>query len=81
MYAEMESTKEELVQECRSLFQVVIEQKEKLMDEKRELDFVIEMLDEQRGRLEDRWIRRLEDMEHKIEVQKLGQQKNKKESK
>lgn len=43
-------------------------QKEKLMDEKRELDFVLEMLDEQKGRLEERWIRRLEDMEHKIEV-------------
>jgi len=42
------------------------------MDEKRELDFVIEMLDEQMGRLEDRWIKRLEDMDHKIEVQKLG---------
>lgn len=43
-------------------------QKEKLMDEKRELDFVLEMLDEQKGRLAERWIRRLEDMEHKIEV-------------
>lgn len=42
------------------------------MDEKRELDFTLEMQDDQKVRLEERWIKRLEEMEHKIEVQKLG---------
>ena len=43
------------------MFEELLAQKEKLIDEKREL--------------EGRELKRLEDMEHKIEVQILGQEK------
>lgn len=57
------------------MFEELLAQKEKLIDEKRELEFVLIMLDEQKGRLKGRELKRLEDMEHKIEVQILGQEK------
>ena len=80
-YHNLEETKEKLTEECRSMFETLLAHKEKLMDEKRELGFCEIMADEQMVRAVAREEKRLEEMRHKIDVQKLGQQKVKQESK
>lgn len=61
--------------------QSLLNEKEKLMDIKRERDFVVQMLEHQNGRIEQRETQAIEDCEHKIQVLKLNQQKIKEESK
>jgi hypothetical protein len=56
-------------------------EKERYMDAKRDLEFELILLEERNGRAIQREEVRLDDMRHKIEVQKLHQEKIKKESK
>lgn len=51
------------------------------MDVKRDLEFELLLVEERNGRAIQREELRLQDMDHKIEVQKLHQEKIKKESK
>ena len=51
------------------------------MDFKRELEFEVEMLDGQNGRICQREDNRLQEMRHKIDVLRLNQQKIKEEEK
>ena len=63
-----ETMKENITNESRAIMAVLLEEKEKLMETKRDLEFEIDMLEEQNQKVDNREQKRLDSMQHKIEV-------------
>ena len=76
-----ETMKENITNESRAIMAVLLEEKEKLMETKRDLEFEIDMLEEQNQKVDNREQKRLDSMQHKIEVCIMNQEKIKKKSK
>ena len=76
-----ETMKENITNESRAIMAVLLEEKEKLMETKRDLEFEIDMLEEQNQKVDNREQKRLDSMQHKIEVCIMNQDKIKKKSK
>lgn len=80
-YKQLEGQKDELLLEGKAKYAELLLEKERCMDVKRDLEFELMLIEERKGRAIQREEVRLEDMRHKIEVQKLHQEKIKQESK
>ena len=80
-YKQLEVQKDELLLEGKAKYAELLLEKERCMDVKRDLEFELLLIEERKGRAVQREEVRLEDMRHKIEVQKLHQEKIKQESK
>ena len=76
-----ETLKEAIMNESRARLHELLLQKEKQMDIKRELEFEILMLEEQIEKVDAREQKRLDNMQHKIDLVKMKQEKIQSESK
>ena len=57
-----ETMKENITNESRAIMAVLLEEKEKLMETKRDLEFEIDMLEEQNQKVDNREQKRLDSM-------------------
>lgn len=77
-YEQLEAQKDDLLVDGKAKLSKLLLEKERYMDDKRNLEFELILLDERNLRAVKREEDRLEDMRHKIEVAKLQQDKIKK---
>ena len=70
-----ETLKEAIMNESRAIMQQLLNEKEKKMDIKRELEFEVLMLEEQNDKVGEREQKRLDNMQHKIDLVKMKQEK------
>ena len=80
-HKQLEVVKDEMLNDGKGRSQSLLNEKEKLMDIKREREFVVTMLEHQNGRVSQREISNMDDIDHKIQILKLRQDKIKEESK
>jgi hypothetical protein len=70
-YEQLEAQKDELLLDGKAKLRELLLEKERYMDEKRDLEFELILLEERNGRAIQREELRLDDMRHKIEVLRL----------
>ncbi len=80
-YEQLESQKEEILNEFKEKNNDIVVQIENCIDVKQEMDFEIIMLNKQQDRAKQRGEAQLQDQRHKIDIIRLNHDKIRKESK